>query len=258
MAWGFRNKPYVSARQRQQRGAQKIARLKKQGRDVKPVEIEGRQISTTFWGDAWCKNLEAFSDFASRLPRGRTYARNGSVIDLQIAAGQVRALVVGSDDYDVVIDIQPLPKPRWEAVKAACSGQIESVVELLQGSISDHVMGVVTRTGEGLFPTPGEIELSCSCPDWATMCKHVAAALYGVGARLDHDPAMLFTLRDVPPSELIASAVNHLPSGNQPTGRKRLSPDDLATVFGIDLALDDDVPKAAPKRRAAKRKRKPR
>jgi hypothetical protein len=175
--------------------------MKGEGRTLSPVEVRGRKIATTFWGDAWCSNLEAYSDFANRLPRGRTYVRNGSVIDLQIERGRVRALVSGTSLYEVAIGMQPLPRPRWTRIKTQCAGQITSLVELLRGSLSDSVMEIVTRKGEGLFPSPREISLSCSCPDWATMCKHVAATLYGVGARLDRAPELLFTLRCVDPGD---------------------------------------------------------
>ncbi len=235
--YGYGWKPYVSAAERRRRAAKKIAKLKKSGRVIRPVEIEGRKIARTFWGESWCQNLEAYSDYSNRLPRGRTYARNGSVIDLQIEAGRIEALVSGSSLYNVEIKIRPLAKKRWDAIKTQCAGKIDSMVELLQGSISKGVMEIVTRHGEGLFPTPKEISLSCSCPDWATMCKHVAASLYGVGARLDHEPEMLFTLRGVEPAEMIAAAVTDV-SPTRKRGRGRiLKTDDVSSVFGIDLDL---------------------
>ena len=207
------------------------------GHVISPVNIAGRKIARTFWGESWCRNLEAYSDYANRLPRGRTYVRNGSVIDLQIEYGRVRALVSGSALYDVEIEIRRLARKRWGGIKSECAGKIDSIVELLRGSISRGVMEVVTRTGEGLFPAPQDISLHCSCPDWATMCKHVAAVLYGVGARLDHDPEMLFTLRGVEPAELIAAAVTDAPTTRKSGRRRLLKTDDMSSVFGIDLDL---------------------
>ena len=201
-------RPYVSVTQRRRQAARNVARMKKAGRKVSPVEIAGRKITATFWGDAWCRNLESYSDYSNRLPRGRTYVRNGSVIDLQIEAGSVCSLVSGSEIYEVEIKIKPLAKRRWTGIKGQCAGQIGPLVELLQGSISKGVMEIVTRKGKGLFPAPKEISLSCSCPDWATMCKHVAATLYGVGARLDHAPKLLFTLRGADHAEMVAAAVD--------------------------------------------------
>ena len=234
-------RPYVSVAKRRQRAARKIAKLKKSGRVISPVKIEGRKIARTCWGESWCENLEAYSDYDNRLPRGRTYARNGSVIDLQIEAGRVRAMVSGSSFYNVDIKITPLAKKRWDEIKTQCAGKIDSMVELLQGSISKGVMEIVTHHGEGLFPSPREISLSCSCPDWATMCKHVAAALYGVGARLDHEPEMLFTLRGVEPAEMIAAAVSGPPAASK-SGRGRiLKTDDVSAVFGIDLDMGTDT-----------------
>jgi uncharacterized Zn finger protein len=217
----------------------KIAKLRKSGRDIEPIEVAGRKIAKTFWGSAWCDNLEAYSDYANRLPRGRTYVRNGSVIDLQIAGGRISALVSGSDFYEVELGIEPLATRKWKRIRSQCAGRIDSLVELLRGQISDAVMEIVTRPGEGLFPTPKEISLDCSCPDWATMCKHVAAALYGVGARLDHAPEMLFALRGVEAAEMVADAVDQAPIQRK-TGRGRvLAADDLSSVFGVDIEIGD-------------------
>jgi|GEM_PF-385873 len=248
-------RPYVSVAERRRQAAKKVAKMQKAGRKVSPVEIAGRKIAATFWGDAWCTNLEAYSDYANRLPRGRTYVRNGSVIDLQIEAGRVRSLVGGSDIYEVDIKIKPLAKKRWVDIKGQCAGQIDSLVELLRGSISKGVMEIVTRKGEGLFPSPKEITLSCSCPDWATMCKHVAATLYGVGARLDHEPEMLFTLRGVDPTEMVEAAVDQPLTTGRPRKGRILASDDLSSVFGVDIekaeatSEDSSVP-SKPARRA--------
>ena len=226
---------YVPVAERRNRAAKKIAKLKRSGRVVNPVEIAGRSIASTFWGQSWCKNLEAYSDFSNRLPRGRTYVRNGSVVDLQIKAGHVSSLVSGSDFYQVNIKIKPIADKRWQSIKKQCSGQIDSMVELLQGSISKAVMQIVTRHGEGLFPAPGDITLDCTCPDWAVMCKHVAAVLYGVGARLDHEPHMLFTLRGVDADELITAAVIDVPAAKKKGRGRILQTDDMSSMFGIDL-----------------------
>ena len=231
-------RPYVSAAERRRRVANKIAKMKKAGHKVCPIEIGGRKIAATFWGEAWCKNLEAYSDYSNRLPRGRTYVRNGSVIDLQIEVGHVRALVCGSEIYEVNIEIKPLAKKRWTDIKGQCAGRIDSLIELLRGSISKGVMEIVTRKGEGLFPSPREISLSCSCPDWATMCKHVAATLYGVGARLDHEPELLFTLRGVDPAEMVEAAVDQSPTVHKSRRGRVLEADELSSVFGIDIDMD--------------------
>lgn len=233
-----------------------MASMRKAGRDISPVKIEGRKIARTFWGQAWCKNLEAYSDFANRLPRGRSYVRHGSVIDLQIDVGGVRTLVSGSDVYEVEIEIKPLPAKKWAAIKKRCAGQIDSLVELLQGSISDRVMEIVTRKGEGLFPAPREISLDCSCPDWATMCKHVAATLYGVGARLDHKPELLFTLRGVDAAEMVEAAVDQ-PGARGKTRRSRvLKVDALSSIFGVDIDTSSLSPSSSVKRKTASKKKK--
>jgi uncharacterized Zn finger protein len=250
-------RPYVSAATRRHHAAREVARLKKTGRVTAPVVIEGRKIATTFWGQAWCENLERYSDFANRLPRGRTYARNGSVIDLQIAAGAVKALVSGSHLYTVAVTISPVPAARWRAICRACTGAIDSLVELLQGRFSRAVMDRLCREKTGLFPAPSEMAFECSCPDWASMCKHVAAVLYGVGARLDERPELLFALRGTDEKELIARAGSGMSTAARTPARgKILDERQLADIFGFELAGSAE-PAAAGARRAAKRARQP-
>jgi uncharacterized Zn finger protein len=231
--WG----EYVSVAERQRHAAQALAKLKKQGRSVAPVNVAGRTIAQSFWGTSWCANLERYSDFASRLPRGRSYVRNGSVIDLHIGKGKISALVSGSQVYNIKIAISPVAVNRWKAICRDCAGTIDSLVELLQGRLAKGVMDRVCREGDGLFPAPSEIELSCSCPDWADMCKHVAAALYGIGTRLDSRPELLFVLRGLDASELIADAGKDMTLA-KPKSRnaKVLADDDVAALFGIEMA----------------------
>ena len=233
--WGW--KRYVPRSVRRRQAAREQAKLAKKGHAISPVVTQGRAIANTFWGHAWCENLERYSDYSNRLPRGRTYVRNGSVIDLQIAPGKVHAKVSGSRIYDVEVDVAALPRLRWTTICKDCAGGIDSVVELLQGKLSQGVMSRICREKTGLFPSPAEIRFSCSCPDWASMCKHVAAVLYGIGARLDHAPDLLFALRKVDPEELIADAGDsvHLTTST-PSAGKMLASDNLSELFGIDIA----------------------
>jgi len=252
MSWnhyGFR--PYVSVAERRQKAAREMAKLAKKGRVIRPVHIEGRTIAHTFWGKAWCDNLESYMDYENRLPRGRTYVRNGSVVHLDIRSGEIEATVSGSELYRVNISIASAAKAKWKRLCNECSGAIGSLVELLQGRFSDHVMGIITRKETGLFPSPDEIELKCSCPDWATMCKHVAAVLYGVGARLDQSPELLFALRSVNHEELITQAVTatHL-TGKSATAGPELAESEIGDVFGIELDTQAATP--APARTASK------
>lgn len=232
--WGWGWRPYVPVAQRRANAAKQTAKLLKKGVAVEPVTLDGRRIARTFWGEAWCSHLESFSDFANRLPRGRTYVRNGSVCHLAISKGKIEALVSGSELYTVSIRIGTLPNKGWADIKRRCVGQIASLLDLLKGRLSDGVMSVVTDRQRGLFPQPGEIDLKCSCPDWAVMCKHVAAVLYGVGARLDHAPELLFTLRGVDHAELVQVETAGLTAGKG-KGR-RLRAENLEEIFGIDLA----------------------
>lgn len=226
---------YVPAAQRERSAKQSIATLTKQGYAPSPVVIAGRAIATTFWGKGWCEHLERFSDHENRLPRGRTYVRSGAVVDLQIGPGRIDARVRGTSLYRVSILIEPLAPARWREIAQACAGKIGSLVSLLRGRFDAAVMQIVGRASGGLFPEPAQITLACSCPDWATMCKHVAAVLYGVGARLDARPELLFTLRQVDPADLVASAPSPLSTAAQRSPGRHLDADSLADVFGIDL-----------------------
>ncbi len=258
--WG----EYVPVSEKKRRAQAKIKKLQKEGEQVRPVVATARSIATTFWGKAWCRNLESYSDYEYRLPRGRSYLRQGAVLDLQVSAGEVKAKVMGSYLYEIKIRIVPLEPKAWKRIKKACAGGIASTIELLQGRLSDHVMKVITEPGQGLFPAPNEIKLDCSCPDWADMCKHVAAVMYGVGVRLDERPELLFTLRNVDPLELIAgagdAAAQHAgKAGEQVTGV--IGDDQIADVFGIELAVEAPVVAAAPvaqgKAKRVKKKTKP-
>ena len=239
MSWSYGWRPYVPVAQRQAQARREIAKLaKKSGLAASPIVLEGRTIARTFWGKSWCDNLEAYSDFENRLPRGRTYVRNGSVVDLQISHVKVSALVSGSELYKIEVKIKPLKPELWKSIQTECAGKIDSLIELLQGKLSSAVMQIVTRHEKGLFPTPGEIDLNCSCPDWADLCKHVAASLYGVGAMLDRNPALLFVLRGVDPADLISKA-SAAEAVRQTSGAKAapaLSEAEVADVFGIELA----------------------
>ncbi len=238
--WGW--KPYVSVAERRRRAMREMEKRRKQGHAVSPVTIDGRTIARTFWGKAWCENLERYSDYANRLPRGRSYVRNGSVVDLEIAAGTIDAYVGGSELYKVSLKVAPVDKAKWKAICQDCGGAIDSLVELLQGRLSQGVMERICRQSQGLFPSPAEIKLKCSCPDWADMCKHVAAVLYGIGARFDLQPELLFRLRAVDETELIASAGAGVPLTKQgPAAGKVLGGEDLAAMFGLDMAQGEPV-----------------
>jgi uncharacterized Zn finger protein len=243
--------PYVSVAERRRKALKAATKAQKSGASLSPIEPYRGAIAKTFWGKAWCDNLEAYSDYANRMPRGRTYVRNGSVIDLAITEGAVRALVMGSSLYRVSVNVQPVPAAHWQSISKDCSNSIDSLVELLQGKLSSAVMQRICTPRTGLFPAPKEISFSCSCPDSASMCKHIAAVLYGVGARLDQRPELLFGLRRVDAKDLVAQAGAGLPKvGTGPISSKLLDDSALSDVFGIEL--DDGVapvltPKLKPK-----------
>ena len=239
------------------RASERLRKLKKEGKEVVPVEpISGNRIAKTFWGKAWCENLLHYSDFENRMPRGRKYVRTGSVVHLAVEPGLVRALVNGTDLYEISVRIAALPEARWKSVRTECAGEIGSLVELLSGKPPQRVMEIVSRPGEGLFPSPDEIALDCSCPDWAEMCKHAAAAMYGIGARLDHDPGHLFTLRGVSADDLVGAAVE----AAAPAAGEALASEDLGALFGVEIETESPPPaeerrmKKAARKKAARKK----
>jgi uncharacterized Zn finger protein len=243
----FRWKPYVPAAARRQAAERTVAKMQKGGHMLSPVAASRSAIAKSFWGKAWCRNLERYSDYSNRLPRGRTYLRNGSVIDLKIGPGEVTAQVMGSSLYRITVSIREVTAAHWQAIARDCARSIDTLVELLQGQLSNSVMERITRPGTGLFPSPTEISFTCSCPDSAAMCKHVAATLYGIGARLDSAPELLFGLRKVDAKELIARAgEGGAPVQKLPGAGRILDSSKLADVFGIDFGGVDPKPSHKP------------
>jgi len=250
--------PYVPVAERRRKAQAAATKAAKNGQPMSPVLIEGRTIACTFWGKSWCDNLESYSDYSNRLPRGRTYVRNGSVIDLQITSGTISAQVYGSSLYRVTITIAALDRKSWQEFKSRCAGKISSLIDLLQGRLDKGVLAEITRKPDGLFPAPKEIKLSCSCPDDARLCKHVAAVLYGVGARLDSQPDLFFTLRHADLQELITAATATATEATSTTADTpdSLAAEDLSALFGIDIDTTPVSPAKAPTARppqAAKR-----
>lgn len=234
--YGFR--PYVPVAERRAKAERAIKKLEKK-KAMFPIQLTTRVMSQTFWGKAWCRHIESFSDYDNRLPRGRTYVRNGLVCHLEIKSGVIEAMVCGSSMYRVAITVKPLLLKKWNTLKQQCLGKIGSVLELLNGKLSCEVMQLVCDPQTGLFPLSKEIDLSCNCPDWATMCKHVAAALYGVAVRLDKSPEQLFLLRGIDYQELIDPAV--LLTETRPSAesqQRRIDSAQIEDIFGITLSDD--------------------
>ncbi len=238
--WGY-YLPYVSVAEKRAKAERKLEQLKKKNPDIKPIFIEGRAITRTWWGKSWNRNLESYADYSNRIGRGQSYVRHGAVLDLQIASGKVESLVQGtrSRPYSVSIKIKAVNKKVWQEIKAVCEGELDSLQELLAGKFPKALGEIFTTRGKGLFPSPKEIEFSCSCPDWAYMCKHVAATLYGIGARLDEEPDLFFKLRKVKMKDLVTQAVEDktrklLKKAKKKTARV-IAESDIADVFGLEM-----------------------
>ncbi len=246
--WGFPR--YVSVGEKQEKSKKKLEQLKKKNKDIEPVIIEGRTLAHTWWGKAWNNNLEGYADYSNRIGRGRSYVRCGCVLDLKISEGRVQSLVMGSETkpFSVVVNIKAMEKSAWGKIKIVCEGKLDSLQELLLGKFPKALNAIFTAHGNGLFPSPKEIGFSCSCPDWADMCKHVAATLYGVGARLDKDPNLFFALRKIEINDLISETVKGKAKELLTKAKKKSSriieDQDLSSVFGIEL---DSVSKPAKK-----------
>jgi uncharacterized Zn finger protein len=233
--------PYVPVAEKRKNAEKAVEKLKKKNPDVSPVVITGRNLVKNWWGKSWNKNLESYADYSNRISRGRSYVRNGAVLDLKIEEGNIIALVQGSrtKPYKVEISIKPLPKDAWEAIINQCLGTIQSIEELIEGKFPKALSDLFTAKGKGLFPSPKEITLNCSCPDWAIMCKHVSAVLYGVGSRLDDNPELFFVLRKVNINDLISEAINKKTQGllekSKTKGRRVIEESDISDMFGIDM-----------------------
>jgi len=255
--WGY-YPPYITVAKKKAKAAKKLKQLKKKNPDIKPILLEGSRIAKTWWGKSWNLNLERYADYSNRIGRGRSYVRHGAVLDLQINSGKVESLVQGtrSKPYSVIIKIKAVNKNIWKHIKAACEGKLDSLQELLAGKFPKALGEIFTIQGKGLFPSPKEIEFSCSCPDWAYMCKHVAATLYGIGARLDEEPGLFFKLRKVKMKDLVTQAVEDktrklLKKAKKKTARV-IAESDLEDIFGIEI---EDP--AAPYKKKVKSVKKP-
>ena len=249
--------PYVPVAQRRANASREASKFAKNGQPLRPIHIKTRAIATSFWGLAWCENLENYADWANRLPRGRTYARNGSIVHLQIESGSIRALVSGSSLYKIDISIDALDAKRWMAIRRDCASEVSSLLDLMRGKLPSGVLARLTDPKQGMFPSPKELKLNCSCPDYATMCKHVAATLYGVGHLLDTEPALFFKMRGVNQSDLVSDAMT-TQSAEDSIGLRQqseLAGEDLSAIFGIDLATPQDTSSKVAQRQPAKTKK---
>lgn len=236
---------YVPVAERKQQALESIEKLKKKNPQIAPVTITGKSLTRTWWGKSWNMNLESYADYDNRISRGRSYVRNGAVLDLQITQGSVIGLVQGSGakPYQITIAILPLAKNSWDSLTKECAGKIDSLQELIEGKFPKGLSELFIARGKGLFPAPKEINLKCNCPDGAKMCKHVAAVLYGVGVRLDDDPTLFFKLRGVNVEALISETLTKqtksLLEKSKTKSRRVMEDTDASGMFGIEL--EDDL-----------------
>ncbi len=230
---------YISAAEKKEKANKSLTKLKKKNPNIEPIIIEGRTLAKSWWGKAWNLNLESYADYENRIDRGKSYVRNNMVLDLKITKGMVTAKVQGSraKPYDVEILIDALSSEKWKQVTALCNNRIDSLEQLIEGKFPKELDVLFKEKKYGIFPSPKEIHFDCSCPDWASMCKHVAAALYGIGARLDSDPMLFFELRDIDSKELVRKSVEQkLDSMLKNAGKKskrEIAEKDISDIFGL-------------------------
>ena len=230
---------YESAASKKAKANTALDRARKKNPEIEPVIIEGRTLAKNWWGKAWNANLESYADYHNRIGRGKSYVRNNAVLDLKITKGQVVAKVQGSraKPYVVEIKIQPLNPLKWEKVIERCNHRIDSLEQLIAGKFPKELEVLFTNQQYGMFPSPKEIHFNCSCPDWASMCKHVAAALYGIGTRLDQNPMMFFELRDLDEKELVkksmAIKIESMLKNAGKTSTREIAEEDVLDLFGL-------------------------
>ena len=241
MAWH----EYYEAAEQKVKLDREIEKRRKRGEKLDAFAAPaGNKLTQQFWGAAWSRHLETYGGYDARLGRGRSYLRQGKVLNLVVEEGIAAAEVAGSYLYEVEIRVAPLPAKQWQAIKAECAGQVASLLDLLGGKLGDGVMKIITDPDKGLFPKRKEIRHQCTCPDDADLCKHQAAVLYAIAVLFDQDPRVLFEWRGVDPSELIASGATALTNAEAGTGGE-LAGEDLSALFGIELAEEIVVPPPA-------------
>ena len=234
--WFFND--YTSSAELKAKAKKNIAKLK----DAAPVCAHSARgpICLTWWGKEWCKNLESYAEYENRLPRGRRYVRAGGIIDLKIKDNVAKAKIQssGSGYYNVSVVFKKLRKEDMAKIVARSAQRIDNVDSLLKGDFPEDLKDLFTQEKPGLFPAPDEISFDCDCPDWTSMCKHVAAALYGVGIRIDESPKDFFALRGIDIENFLSGVVEDkvaLMLKNVNVKSDRIITDgDMAEIFGID------------------------
>jgi uncharacterized Zn finger protein len=254
---------YVPVAERRAKALRQAEKFRKKSAGLEPVIVAGRTIASSWWGKSWNKNLERYADYSNRIGRGRSYVCNGMVLDLKIEKGTIQAIVAGSQrkPYQVSIRIKTLPSSTWRLLVENATGRIESMQGLLAGQFPEELKELFFSKDQGLFPKPAEISFDCSCPDWASMCKHVAATLFGVSARLDSTPELFFTLRGVSVNELVGQVAKQATEKlltKEKVKSKRVmkttgtGSEDIEVLFGISMATTGDTTAPPVKRRDAK------
>ncbi|HBM16141.1 MAG TPA: hypothetical protein DD381_07370 [Lentisphaeria bacterium] len=259
---------YESAAERREKAVRNLAKLQSKGKhgDLSPIVIEGTKIAKSWWGKAWCENLESYADYSNRIGRGRSYVKNGLVIDLKISKGLVTALVMGSSStpYKIEISIKTLESKVWSNLKEKLKNKFDSLQTLLCGEFPEDLKHVFSSKDFGFFPSPKEIKMDCSCPDYASLCKHLAAVLYGVGAKLDSKSELIFTLRGVDVNELTASVMEEQKKviTEKVTKAKKskkiieIEDTEMSAVFGIDIQVETQNIASPPAKKKAAPKKK--
>jgi uncharacterized Zn finger protein len=215
-------------------------------RPANGIKAQSKKFGQTWWASKWLDALERLVDSA-RLGRGRSYARSGQVLNIDITPGRVESRVQGSRPapYKVQIEINPLSNKEWDKVADAMASQALFAAKLLSGEMPQDIEVAFKQVGVNLFPASrGDLETECSCPDWSNPCKHIAAVYYLLGEQFDADPFLIFRLRGKSKDDIMAllRARRSLPAPTAAKARRTRKawavPKETEPVVPLEAGLD--------------------
>ncbi len=180
------------------------------------------QFGQSWWAKRWIQVLESFT-IGARLGRGRSYARSGQVLSIDIEEGLVKAKVQGSRStpYQITIQVKTLDKADWGKLIGILSKQVIFAAKLLAGEMPENIEDAFVEAKLTLFPDKrGDLKTDCSCPDWSNPCKHIAAVYYLLGEEFDRDPFLIFKLRGMERQTLLSLLSGSEAAAKKPRGRK--------------------------------------
>ena len=218
-------------------------------KDYGEVKIDGKVISSSWWGQMWCRNIENYSNIRNRLERGRTYIRQNTVKSLSISNNCAESQVQGhsKEPYRVIINIKTIEKSKYDNILNKCENSVDNLESLMTGSFPKEYQQFFTDEEYGLFPKSNEIDYNCTCLDYEKnmhMCKHIAATMYAIGNKLDNDPLIFFKLRGIDISEfsnkILKKETEFVWNNINGESNRKINSNDISFLFGVDCDEIDD------------------